>query len=95
MTTKPRLLLVEYTPSILRLYHEVLKRLDVDLIDAQTGAQALQVLVQERVIRRVLEGDRPVKVGPMLRALNRFPMLQRIPARLVGVGLRPEHVAVG
>jgi len=29
MTTKPRLLLVEDTPSILRLYHEVLKALDV------------------------------------------------------------------
>jgi DNA-binding NtrC family response regulator len=44
MTTKPRLLLVEDTPSILRLYHEVLKKLDVDLIDAETGARALDVL---------------------------------------------------
>jgi two-component system, repressor protein LuxO len=44
MTTKPRLLLVEDTPSILRLYHEVLKKLDVELIDAETGARALAVL---------------------------------------------------
>ena len=44
MTTKPRLLLVEDTPSILRLYHEVLKKLDVDLIDATTGARACQIL---------------------------------------------------
>jgi DNA-binding NtrC family response regulator len=44
MTTKPRLLLVEDTPSILRLYHEVLKKLDVDLFDAQTGARALEIL---------------------------------------------------
>src|ERR1700683_2161331 len=44
MTTRPRLLLVEDTPSILRLYHEVLKKLDVDLIDADTGARALQIL---------------------------------------------------
>jgi two-component system repressor protein LuxO len=44
MTTKPRLLLVEDTPSILRLYHEVLKKLDVDLIDATTGARALEIL---------------------------------------------------
>jgi len=44
MTTKPRLLLVEDTPSILRLYHEVLKTLDVELIDAETGARALNVL---------------------------------------------------
>jgi two-component system repressor protein LuxO len=44
MTTKPRLLLVEDTPSILRLYHEVLKKLDVDLLDAETGARALEIL---------------------------------------------------
>jgi DNA-binding NtrC family response regulator len=41
MTAKPRLLMVEDTPSILRLYHEVLKKLDVELIDAVTGASAL------------------------------------------------------
>ena len=44
MTTKPRLLLVEDTPSILRLYHEVLKKLDVDLLDAETCARAFDVL---------------------------------------------------
>src|SRR5215471_20710048 len=44
MTAKPRLLLVEDTPSILRLYHEVLARLDVELIDAATGGRALAVL---------------------------------------------------
>jgi len=44
MTDKPRLLLVEDTPSILRLYHEVLKKLDVELIDAGTCAQAFDVL---------------------------------------------------
>ena len=44
MPAKPRLLLVEDTPSILRLYHEVLKKLDVELIDADTGARALAAL---------------------------------------------------
>ncbi|HEU0216659.1 MAG TPA: sigma-54 dependent transcriptional regulator [Stellaceae bacterium] len=44
MTTKPRLLLVEDTPSIMRLYHEVLKKLDVDLLDAPTGARADEIL---------------------------------------------------
>jgi two-component system repressor protein LuxO len=44
MTAKARLLLVEDTPSILRLYHEVLGKLDVELIDADTGAHALAVL---------------------------------------------------
>jgi DNA-binding NtrC family response regulator len=44
MTTRPRLLLVEDTPSIMRLYHEVLKKLDVDLLDAETGGRALEIL---------------------------------------------------
>ena len=44
MTTKPRLLLVEDTASIMRLYHEVLKKLDVELIDATTGTRACEIL---------------------------------------------------
>ena len=44
MTAKARLLLVEDTPSILRLYHEVLSKLDVELHDADTGARALAAL---------------------------------------------------
>jgi two-component system repressor protein LuxO len=44
MTAKARLLLVEDTPSVLQLYHEVLARLDVVLIDADTGAGAHAVL---------------------------------------------------
>jgi len=41
MTAKARLLLVEDSPAILRLYREVLKRLDVELRDADSGARAL------------------------------------------------------
>src|SRR4051794_35682710 len=44
MNGKPRVLLVEDTPSILRLYHEFLVKLDVELIDADTGAKAQAAL---------------------------------------------------
>lgn len=44
MTAKPRLLLVEDTPSIMRIYHEVLKKLDVELFNAPTGARASEIL---------------------------------------------------
>ena len=55
--------------------------------------QAVQSTVQNRVIGRVLAGDRPITSLPLpLRALNSWPYLQRIPARLVGLGFRPEHV---
>ena len=58
--------------------------------------QRAQVAVQDRVIARVLadQGDRAPKLPLVIRLLNRFAVLRRIPARLVGIGVRPEHVAV-
>ena len=54
--------------------------------------QWLQVQVQKRVITRALSAKGPLKVPLAVRAFQRFPFLRRIPARLVGVGVRPEHV---
>jgi 2-polyprenyl-6-methoxyphenol hydroxylase-like FAD-dependent oxidoreductase len=54
--------------------------------------QAIQVAVQERVLDRVLGSDKPITAPWPLRLFNRLPWLARIPARLVGLGFRPEHV---
>jgi 2-polyprenyl-6-methoxyphenol hydroxylase-like FAD-dependent oxidoreductase len=54
--------------------------------------QAMQVLVQERVLDRVLASDKPIKAPLLLRLFNHVSLLARIPARLVGIGVRPEHV---
>ena len=54
--------------------------------------QAMQVTVQERIIDRVLRSDRPIKAPWLLRVFNLLPFLARIPARLIGIGIRPEHV---
>jgi 2-polyprenyl-6-methoxyphenol hydroxylase-like FAD-dependent oxidoreductase len=55
--------------------------------------QALQVLVQRRVITQALQGGQPRLTPPLaIRLLARYPFLQRLPARLVGVGIRAEHV---
>ncbi len=54
--------------------------------------QALQVTMQRRVIDPVLGSDRPINAPWLLRLFNRLPVLQRIPARLIGLGFRPEHV---
>jgi 2-polyprenyl-6-methoxyphenol hydroxylase-like FAD-dependent oxidoreductase len=56
------------------------------------ATQAIQVAVQKRVLGRVLAGERPVRVGRTLRLIDRIPLLQRVPAYLVGVGILPEHV---
>jgi 2-polyprenyl-6-methoxyphenol hydroxylase-like FAD-dependent oxidoreductase len=54
--------------------------------------QWLQVAVQRRIIARVLDETAPLKPPLAARLLARFPSLRRIPARLVGLGIRPEHV---
>jgi 2-polyprenyl-6-methoxyphenol hydroxylase-like FAD-dependent oxidoreductase len=55
--------------------------------------QGLQVAVQRRIIARVLGGTGPLKPPLALRLLAKVPFLRRIPARLVGLGIRPEHVS--
>jgi 2-polyprenyl-6-methoxyphenol hydroxylase-like FAD-dependent oxidoreductase len=59
-------------------------------------AQRLQILVQNRIIAQVLRGGGGRGGGGspplILRLLARFPLLRRLPARLVGLGFRPEHV---
>jgi 2-polyprenyl-6-methoxyphenol hydroxylase-like FAD-dependent oxidoreductase len=54
--------------------------------------QWLQVQAQKRVIAPVLAGAAPSRLPLALRLLRRFAVLRRIPARLIGVGIRPEHV---
>ncbi len=56
--------------------------------------QGLQVLVQRRIITQALQGGDGGRLTPPLfvRLLARYAFLQRLPARLVGVGIRAEHV---
>jgi 2-polyprenyl-6-methoxyphenol hydroxylase-like FAD-dependent oxidoreductase len=55
--------------------------------------QRAQVFLQDRIIRPTLDGRSTLRRAPWpVRLLDRFPSLRRIPARLVGLGPRPEHV---
>jgi 2-polyprenyl-6-methoxyphenol hydroxylase-like FAD-dependent oxidoreductase len=56
------------------------------------ATQRMQIFVQEHVIRRVLESDQPVSAPLLLRIFKAIPWLQRIPAGLIGIGFRPEHL---
>ena len=56
------------------------------------ATQRLQLLVQNNVITRVLGSTKPLSVPWPVRLLGRSPWLRRIPARLIGLGFRPEHV---
>ena len=54
--------------------------------------QAAQVAAQDNLIGPVLDSTREPRLPAVLRLLDRFALLRRIPAYLVGVGVRPEHV---
>jgi 2-polyprenyl-6-methoxyphenol hydroxylase-like FAD-dependent oxidoreductase len=56
--------------------------------------QRVQLVIQNNVITRVL-GSRGQRMKPPLvaRLLGAIPLLQRVPARMVGLGFRREHVA--
>ena len=56
------------------------------------ATQWLQVQVQDRIISRVLAARQALSPPWPVRLINRCPFLQRLPARIVGVGFRPEHM---
>jgi 2-polyprenyl-6-methoxyphenol hydroxylase-like FAD-dependent oxidoreductase len=56
------------------------------------ATQRLQVMIQNNVISRILSSSRPVAVPWPLKLMQQWPRLRRIPARVIGIGFRPEHV---
>src|SRR5690606_27783848 len=56
------------------------------------ASQRLQLVMQRRIISRVLRGRGRLRMPWLLRLFRLFPVLRRLPARLVGIGVRPEHI---
>jgi 2-polyprenyl-6-methoxyphenol hydroxylase-like FAD-dependent oxidoreductase len=54
--------------------------------------QAVQIFIQTRIISNVPAMRSRPRAPFVVRLLNRFPWLRRIPARLISMGFRPEHV---
>jgi 2-polyprenyl-6-methoxyphenol hydroxylase-like FAD-dependent oxidoreductase len=55
--------------------------------------QEFQKLAQDRIIGRLLQQGDPIQKAPLaIRLLDRFPILQRIPGRFIGLGVRRERV---
>jgi len=56
---------------------------------------ALQVVVQERILGRILGNDEPIKAPWPVRLFNMFPILRRIPARLTAWGFAGARTDTG
>ncbi|WP_066819754.1 FAD-dependent oxidoreductase [Sphingomonas mali] len=71
------------------LLHKVYDR----RIRAVKLTQGMQRMVQDTIIAPLLSNTEPLD-GPPLAAklLDRIPLLRRIPAQIIGMGFRPEHV---
>jgi 2-polyprenyl-6-methoxyphenol hydroxylase-like FAD-dependent oxidoreductase len=55
--------------------------------------QAMQVVIQNKLVSAALKpGDRAFEVPLLARLVNAMPWLQGLTARLIAVGVRPEHV---
>jgi 2-polyprenyl-6-methoxyphenol hydroxylase-like FAD-dependent oxidoreductase len=55
--------------------------------------QRIQLFMQNRVIRGVLTSTTVPRAPWIVTLVNRYPVLRRIPARFIGLGVRPEHIA--
>jgi 2-polyprenyl-6-methoxyphenol hydroxylase-like FAD-dependent oxidoreductase len=54
--------------------------------------QGLQLIMQNQIVRRALSGTQRPEPPLLLKLFDLVPLLQRIPGRLLGVGVRPEHI---
>ena len=58
--------------------------------------QAIQVQVQNRLLSPTIHAtDRPLQVPLFLQIITAVPWLQGLTARVIGLGVRPEHVESG
>jgi 2-polyprenyl-6-methoxyphenol hydroxylase-like FAD-dependent oxidoreductase len=54
--------------------------------------QKIQLTMQNRIIGPALQGTREPKPPLLFKLFDAFPLLRRIPARLLALGIQPEHV---
>ncbi len=75
-----------------RLTDDVLHRVQRRRMLPTRLTQSAQLFIQTRVFGKVLGRPGAVKLPLLVKLLQRWAFLRRIPAQLVGVGVRPEHV---
>lgn len=71
---------------------EDLKRLQQWRLYPTRMTQRLQIAIQNAVIKPTLETEKPVKVPAAARIFQYVPAARALPATIIGIGFRPEHI---
>ncbi len=56
------------------------------------ATQRMQLILQNSLIGPALRGTGPRPKAPLLMRMLQWPLLNRIPARVIALGIRPEHI---
>jgi 2-polyprenyl-6-methoxyphenol hydroxylase-like FAD-dependent oxidoreductase len=54
--------------------------------------QRVQVFLHKHLLERIFSSGQTIAAPLVLSLVEKYPKLRRIPARMVGIGVRPEHV---
>ena len=54
--------------------------------------QRMQVFIQDNLVERILGSNEQIPLSWVVKLVEGWPFLRRIPARVIGIGFRAEHV---
>jgi hypothetical protein len=59
---------------------------------AARWTQRAQVFMHKHLLERIFDSPKPIAPPLPLELAEKFPKLRRIAARMVGIGVQPEHI---
>jgi 2-polyprenyl-6-methoxyphenol hydroxylase-like FAD-dependent oxidoreductase len=72
---------------------DLLRKVEQRRMFPTRATQRLQIFAQDKIVTPVLASRAPIEELPWpLKIVRRWPLLRRIPPRILGIGFRPEHV---
>jgi len=75
------------------IWRDVLQKVQERRMFPTRATQRMQTLAQNRIVAPLLRRKAKIQKLPFaLKVLRAIPRLRRIPARLIGMGFRSEHV---
>jgi len=72
----------------------VLKKVQARRETPTRRMQSIQIFVQNKILSPLLHEKASAGIPWFMKLFNLFPLLQRIPARVIGIGFQPEHINI-